>query len=119
MNVFKLGIVLIVIVSSLFGNTLKIGVLPTMDALKIISLNQPLKQFLETELNEKVEIYTSNGYDKFFEDTKNGQFDIVVTAPHFGVLHLQNGFIPILKYSTHLKPIFEVLKNIPIKTIKD
>lgn len=119
MNIVKLGFLVIGLVSSMWSDTLKVGILPTLDSKKIISMNQPLKQFLEAELKQNVELYTSNGFKNFFEDSKNGQFDILITAPHFGALHLQDGFTPVLRYSAPLKPIFVIHKESKIKTIKD
>jgi len=119
MKMFRYFFVLFLIFSSGVASTLKIGVIPTMDPLKVVTMYQPLKQYLETELKEKVEIYTSNSYEKFYADSERGEFDIAITAPHFGVLHLENGFTPILKYSAKLEPIFVVLQSSPIKTAKD
>lgn len=105
--------------SSGIAETLKIGVLPYTDALKILTIHQPMKQFLEDELKQKVEIYSASSYEVFFEDTKNGQFDMIITGPHFGLIHIQNGFIPIFRYNTELKPVFVVLKNSPYAQVKD
>lgn len=99
------------VVNILFAQNIKVGVIPYTDTLKILSIHQPLKEYLSLQLNENVEIYTSASYEKFFEDTKNGQFDIVVTGPHFGLLHINDGFIPLVRYNTVLKPIFVVGKD--------
>ncbi len=119
MNIIKLGFLVIVTLSSLCGEVLKIGILPTLDSKKIISMNQPLKQFLEAELKQDVELYSSNGFKNFFEDSKNGQFDMLITAPHFGVLHLNDGFTPVLRYSAPLKPIFVIRKDSKLKKISE
>jgi phosphonate transport system substrate-binding protein len=98
---------------------LKIGVLPYTDTLKILNIHQPLREFLSSELNQDVEIYTSVSYEKFFENTNKGHFDIIITGPHFGLLHIQNGFIPLFRYNTDLKPVFVVLKNSKYSKISD
>ncbi|MDD2699181.1 MAG: PhnD/SsuA/transferrin family substrate-binding protein [Arcobacteraceae bacterium] len=119
MGAIKFLFILVLFVSYAFSNSLKIGILPYTDPLKILSIHQPLKTFLETELNEKVEIYSSSSYEKFFEDTKNGEFDMIITGPHFGLIHLQEGFIPLFRYNTDLQPIFVVLKESPYTKVKD
>lgn len=111
--------VLIFVFSYGFSKSLKIGVLPYTDPLKILTIYQPMKHFLQEELKQNVEIYSSNSYESFFEDTKNNQFDLVVTGPHFGYIHLQNRFKPLFRYDTDLKPIFIVLKESPYKEVKD
>lgn len=119
MRMLRFFLALIVIFSYSVADSFKIGILPYTDSLKILSIHQPLKVFLETELKEKVEIYSSNSYEKFFEDTKNGQFDMIITGPHFGLIHLQNGFTPLFRYNTDLQPIFVVLKESPYTKVKD
>ncbi|MCK9337178.1 MAG: phosphate/phosphite/phosphonate ABC transporter substrate-binding protein [Arcobacteraceae bacterium] len=105
--------------SCVLADGIKIGVLPYADALKILNIHQPLKDFLSSELNQEVQIYTSASYEKFFEDTAKGQFDIIITGPHFGLLHIQDGFVPLVRYNTNLKPIFVVLKNSGYSKISD
>ncbi len=111
--------VLVLLCSYGMSKSLKIGVLPYTDPLKILIIYQPMKQFLEEELKQNVEIYSSNSYESFFEDTRKNQFDIVVTGPHFGYIHLKDHFKPLFRYDTDLKPIFIVLKESPYKEVKD
>lgn len=119
MNVFKSILLIVCCFNVLFAQNLKIGVIPYTDTLKILSIHQPLKEFLSSELGENVEVYTSVSYEKFFEDTKNGEFDIVITGPHFGLLHLKDGFIPMVRYNTELRPIFVVSKDSKYSKISD
>lgn len=119
MIVFKVLGVILFLCSCIFANGIKIGVLPYTDALKILNIHQPLKEFLSTQLNQDIQIYTSATYEKFFEDTSKGEFDIIITGPHFGLLHIQDGFVPLFRYNTDLKPIFVVLKNSKYSKISD
>jgi ABC-type phosphate/phosphonate transport system substrate-binding protein len=52
------------------ADSLKIGVLPYTDALKILTIHQPMKQFLEVELQQKVEIYSASSYESFLKIQK-------------------------------------------------
>jgi len=120
MTIFKsILLSLLVFVTSTFGENLRVGILPYTDTLKILKIYQPFKQFFESKLQQKVEIYTANSYEKFFEDTKNGQFDLIITGPHFGLIHIQDGFTPLYRYNTQLEPIFVVLKDSPYTQVKD
>ncbi|WP_321315134.1 PhnD/SsuA/transferrin family substrate-binding protein [Halarcobacter sp.] len=101
------------------ADSLKIGVTPYTNALKIIKIYKPLTDFLTKELNTNVEVYTSSNYKKFYEDVESGDFDLIVTSPHFGALHIQNGFIPIYRYNTSLDLLIIVLKDSPYKKISD
>lgn len=119
MKEFRFIVVFFFFVNILFAQNIKVGVIPYTDTLKILSIHQPLKEFLSSELGENVEIYTSTSYEKFFEDTKKGEFDIVITGPHFGLLHIKEGFSPLVRYDTELKPIFVVAKDSKYLKISD
>ncbi len=119
MKIFKLFFILITLFSFSFANSLKIGITPYTNALKIIKIYEPLTAFLTKELNTDIEVYTSIDYKKFYEDVENGVFDIIITSPHFGVLHIQNGFIPLYRYNTSLDLLLIVLKDSKYKKISD
>lgn len=102
-----------------FAESLKIGVTPYTNAMKIIKVYEPLTKFLSNELKQSVEVYSSSNYKTFYEDVEKGTFDLVITSPHFGVLHLQNGFHPIYRYNTSLNLLFLVLKQSPYKKVSD
>jgi phosphonate transport system substrate-binding protein len=102
-----------------FTNSLKIGVTPYTSAMKIIKIYKPLTQFLSHNLNTNVEVYSSKNYKSFYSDVEKGTFDIVITSPHFGVLHMENGFTPLYRYNTALNLLFVVSKNSPYYEISD
>lgn len=114
-------ILLITLISTLVtsADSLKIGVTPYTNAMKIIKVYEPLTKYLSNELKVNVEVYSSNNYKNFYEDVEKGTFDLVITSPHFGVLHLQNGFHPIYRYNTSLTLLFLVLKQSPYKKVSD
>lgn len=109
----------LIFTSQLLADVLKIGIIPYTDSLKIIKTHQPLRIYLEKSLDMEVQIFTSKSYEDFYEDSKNGFFDVIITGPHFGVLHLENGFLPLYRYNTELKPIFVVLKESPYQDEMD
>lgn len=102
-----------------FANNFKIGVLPYTNSLEIIKLYEPLNSFLSKELNQPIEIYTSKDYKAFYEDSKKNLFDIIITGPHLGTLHLTDNFKPLYRYNTKLKPIFVVSKDSNFNSIAD
>lgn len=108
-----LWILTFIFTSQLLADVLKIGIVPYTDSLKIIKIHQPLRIYLEKSLDMEVQIFTSKSYEDFYEDSKNGFFDVIITGPHFGVLHLEDGFLPLYRYNVELKPIFVVLKDAP------
>lgn len=113
--------ILLLLISSLsaFANSFKIGVLPYTNSIEIIKLYEPLNNFLAKELNQPIEIYTSKDYKAFYNDSQNNLFDIIITGPHLGTIHIYNNFKPLYRYNTILKPIFVVSKDSNFNTIKD
>ena len=101
------------------GNSFKIGVLPYTNSIEIIKLYEPLNSFLQKELNQPIEIYTSKDYKTFYDDSKNNLFDIIITGPHLGTLHLNQNFKSLYRYNTILKPIFVVSKDSIYNSISD
>lgn len=102
-----------------FANNFKIGVLPYTNSIEIIKIYEPLNNFLSKELNQPIEIYTSKDYKAFYEDSKKDLFDLIITGPHLGTLHLADNFKPIYRYNAKLKPIFVVSKDSNFHSIAD
>ncbi len=89
---------------------LRLGILPFNSTLALIKTHQPLRQHLELALNRPVEIYTSSDYVAFHRDSLAGNFDLLITGPHFGVMCIDQGYAPLYHYKTSLMPIFVVGK---------
>lgn len=119
MKFFKIIVILSALCLVSFAQTLKIGVTPYTSAMKIIKIYEPLTVFLSNKLDMKVEVYSSKDYKKFYHDVEHKTFDLVVTSPHFGVLHIQNGFVPLYRYNASLNLLFLVHKDSPYKKISD
>lgn len=115
----KIIIVLILFCVTSFAQTLKIGVTPYTSAMKIIKIYEPMTTFLSNALGMKVEVYSSKDYKQFYHNTQDQDFDIIITSPHFGVLHMQNGFSPIYRYDAALNLLFLVHKDSPYQKISD
>lgn len=114
-----LFLLFIIISTYSFANNFKIGVLPYTNSIEIIKIYEPLNNFLSKELNQSVETYTSKDYKAFYEDSKKNLFDLIITGPHLGTLHLADNFKPIYRYNAKLKPIFVVSKDSNFNTIND
>lgn len=113
MKSILLWLFVLLFTNSLSAAVLKIGIIPYTDSLKIIKIYQPLRVYLEKNLDMEVHLFTSKSYENFYEDSKNGFFDVIITGPHFGVLHIEDEFLPLYRYDTELRPIFVVLKDSP------
>lgn len=111
--VFALGFVM------LNASSLKLGVFPYTDPIQVIKSYNDLREYISKEMGVEVEIYTANSFLQYFQNTQANMYDIVVTPPHFGVLHVKKGFVPLYRYDRFLSPIFVVRSDSSIDGVAD
>ncbi len=119
MQTLKILLLISIIPLISLAQTLKIGVTPYTNAMKIVKIYQPMSTFLSHKLETNIEVYSSKDYKQFYQDVENGTFDIIITSPHFGVLHIENGFTPLYRYDAALNLLFLVRKDSPYYKISD
>jgi len=90
---------------------LRIGLLPTNAPLSLLRLYDPLRSYLQSRLDRPVELYTAANFRRSYEDVKSGEFDLLVTAPHFGVVAVDLGYLPLVRYKAELRPLIVVPKG--------
>ncbi len=98
---------------------LRLGIMPFNSTLALIKTHQPLRQHLQQALGQPVEIYTSANYDAFLRDSLAGEFDLLVTGPHFGAMCIDAGYVPLVRYNTSLQPVFVLNKSSTIQAVED
>lgn len=96
--------------------TLRVGIMPFNSPLALLRVHQPLREHLQSRLGMPVEILTSPDFPRYVEDVMAGTFDLVVLAPHFAILALQDaGYRPLFHYRTTLEPLLVVRRDSPIE----
>ncbi|MDD2501975.1 MAG: PhnD/SsuA/transferrin family substrate-binding protein [Geobacter sp.] len=98
---------------------LRVGIMPFNSTLALFKTHQPLRQHLQNVLGRKVDFYTSPDYEAFLKDSLEGQFDLLITGPHFAVMSMKSGYQPLFHYKAVLQPLFVVKKESSIVTISD
>jgi len=98
---------------------LRLGIMPFNSTLALIRTHNPLRLHLQKELGQPVDIYTSADYVAFQKDSLAGEFDLLITGPHFGVMLLDAGYKPLVRYDTTLQPVFVLRKDSKITKVKD
>jgi len=85
---------------------LEIGLVPNVTARALFQAYQPMREYLEKRLQRPVQLYTAPDFKDFFVRTGQGEFDLVVTPPHFArAAQVDTGYVPLLQYQTALKAI--------------
>ncbi|HVI52954.1 MAG TPA: phosphate/phosphite/phosphonate ABC transporter substrate-binding protein [Candidatus Sulfotelmatobacter sp.] len=90
---------------------LRVALLPTNPPLSLLRLYDPFRQFLSHRLQRPVELYTARNFRTALDDIRRGDFDVLVTAPHFGVIAVDAGYVPLARYKVELRPLIVVLKG--------
>lgn len=89
----------------------RIGLLPTIATLSLLSLYDPLRHHLQQALGRPVELYTAASFQAYLDDVQAEEFDVLVAAPHFGVLAYDRGYVPLYHYDQELTPLIVVPKG--------
>lgn len=102
------------------GAPLIFGVFPSMTAKQTLETYQPLASMMEKRLQRRVAIYTARDFRTFVERTRQGEYDILLTAPHLAWLARQDaGYRPLLKYSRPVRGLLVVRNTSPYRTLED
>jgi len=98
---------------------LRVGLLPTLSAKGLLTNYQPLRVYLERELQRPVELITSPDFKRFQHDTQAGDFDLILTAPHLARLaEMEGTFLAIATYLSTNRPILIVAKNSSVSDVE-
>lgn len=98
---------------------LQLGILPYLPARSLIAEHQPLRAFLQQSLGREVELYTAPDFQTFFESTRQGKYDVVITAAHFArVAQIDQGYVPMVRYSGGARGLVVVARNSPIRRLE-
>ena len=90
------------------------GVFPSLTARQIATAYRPLADALEKPLRRRVFIYSARDFRSFVGRTRQGEYDIVLTAPHLAWLARQDGgYQPLLKYTQPTRGLLVVRADSP------
>lgn len=90
------------------------GVFPNLTARQIVEIYRPLADVLEKHLQRRIVIYSARDFKTFVERTHQGEYDILLTAPHLAWLARQDaGYRPLLKYVRPVRGLLVVKSDSP------
>ena len=102
------------------SHTLRIGLLPVLSPRVLLTNYQPLRAYLERELRQPVEMVTAIDFRTFYLSTIAGEYDLVVTAPHFARLaQLDAKYIPVATYRSVNRAILITAKDRPLRSLQE
>ena len=96
------------------------GVFPNMTAKQIVEVYRPVADALEKQLRRPVAIYSAHDFKTFVARTRQGEYDILLTAPHLAWLARQDaGYQPLLKYTQPVRGLLIVKSASPFHEVED
>jgi phosphonate transport system substrate-binding protein len=99
---------------------IEFGVLPHLSTRVLIQQYKPLREYLQDHLGQPVHLTTAPNFKEFFQRTEAGDYDIVLTAPHFvGLGESRGNHTPMLVLYPEIQGLIIAEKNGPMKTIDD
>lgn len=88
---------------------LMIGVFPYLSANVVIKKFLPLRDYLEKQLGQPVQLYTAPDFETFTRRMLNSEYDIAIAAPHLARLaQTRAGYRPLLKHQQRWRSIIVV-----------
>lgn len=87
---------------------LTLGIMPFNSALALLKTHQPLRQALEASLGLPIDVFTAADYTSFVRESLAGRYDLLITGPHFAVMSVEKGYVPLVHYHAPLQPIFVI-----------
>lgn len=89
------------------GNVLKVGLIPNENHAEMLSINEPLKEYLQAELDMEVELFVAADYVGVIEAMNAGRLDIAYYGPLTYVLASDKlGAIPLVKAEVKGSPTY-------------
>ena len=99
---------------------LVVGVLPILSPRVLLNNYQPFRAYLERTLKRPVDMVTATDLPAFHKSTMAGDYDLIVTAAHFGRLaQIEGGYLPLARYKASNRAILITSKAAPLKSIQD
>ena len=92
----------------------RIGVLPNVSARLILTSYQPMREYFERELKRSVEIATAQDFRAFAENTRRGDYQLIITAANLGrVAQADSNWQPLAIYDPKIPAILVALADNP------
>lgn len=99
---------------------LTVGITPTLSAKALLLQYQPLRAYLERELQRPVNIVTATDFQRFHVDMIAGEFDVALSAAHLArYAQVEAHYIPLATYTSPNHPVFVMASQRPVADIRE
>lgn len=95
------------------------GLHPNMSAKTVVTIYQPLQDYLEKELGRELVLSSAPDLKSYFKRLVQRDFDLAVTPPHLArVAQLNANLIPVAYFANQLSGVIIVAKTSPLQEIR-
>lgn len=102
------------------AGTLNLGVFPYLSPTQMVEQLEPLRQYIETTLGKPVALASAPDFLSFVQRTQQGEYDLVVTAPHMGRLaQKRDGWQVVAMSGQQTATVILVRKDSGIERLED
>ena len=101
-------------------NNLQFGIFPYVSPVQMVEFHNPLRTRLQNALGTDVTLVSAPNFKEFVKRTREGQYDIVLTAPHLGRLaEVQSGYQRVAQTQHEVQGIYLVREDSSLKNLSD
>lgn len=99
---------------------LRLGLFPNLTARVLLEAYQPLADHLTRVLKRPVYLETAPDFPSFVSRTREGRYDLLLTAPHLAYLaQAETGYRPLLTYKKPVQGLLVVRKDSPYRSLAE
>jgi phosphonate transport system substrate-binding protein len=99
---------------------LSVGLMPYLATRTLLASYQPIALALERELKQPVQLNTAPDYDTFIKRVVDGEYDVVVLAPHYARLVTRDyGYSPLLVHKAPIRGVLITGRNKPLYSTEE
>jgi phosphonate transport system substrate-binding protein len=99
---------------------LTLGIFPNLPAQKLVTLYQPLATYLTQQTGIRIRLASAKDFKSFYQDTRDQQFDFVVTGPNLASLAMtESNYQPLARYTTPVAGVLLSKRNSNIENPLD
>jgi len=96
------------------------GVMPYINTRALLSTYQPLAQALERELKVPLSLQTAPDFDTFIRRVRDGEYDLVLLAPHYARLAEKDyGYVPLRVHKAPIRVVLLTARDHPLMRVDD
>lgn len=99
---------------------LTLGIVPYTSTRNLLTTHQSLARSLESTLLQPVQIVTAPDYDSFVRRLAGGEYDLVISAPHYARLAVKDfGYNALLAHKAPIRGILVTARQTPLSGLED